>query len=87
MWFITLYKFRKRPTKADIEHSNRTFKKAAKEGVKTFGVWWTLGRFDAVRVFEAKNAKQAMALGLDLPAASSETLVAISRNEAVKLLK
>jgi len=82
MLFITLYKFRKKLTKADIEKANRAF-----SSVKSIGVWWTLGRFDAVRVFEAKDEKEAMKISLALEeSASAETMVALDRAEAVKLL-
>jgi uncharacterized protein with GYD domain len=81
MIFVTLYKFRRTPTKADIDRANRAF-----SGTKTIGVWWTLGRFDAVRVFEAKDEKEAMKMNMALDAASAETLVAVSREDAVKLL-
>ena len=81
MIFIGLYKFRKKITKEDTDRATRTF-----AGVKTIGVWWTLGRYDAVRVFEAKDEKEAMRLGLALEGAASETLVAIPREEAVKML-
>jgi uncharacterized protein with GYD domain len=81
MIFVTLYKFRRKLTKSDIDQANRTF-----SGTKNIGVWWTLGRFDAVRVFEAKDEKEAMKLNLALEGASSETMVAVNREEAVKLL-
>ena len=81
MIFVTLYKFRHKLTKSDIDQANRVF-----SGAKTIGVWWTLGRFDAVRVFEAKDEKEAMKLNLALEGASSETMVAVNREEAVKLL-
>jgi len=79
MIFVTLYKFRRRLTKADIENANKVF-----AGVKVHGLWWTLGRFDAVRVFEAKDEKEAMGLNIQLEGTSTETLVAVERNEAVK---
>jgi uncharacterized protein with GYD domain len=81
MIFVSLYKFRRKLTKADIDNANRVF-----SGVKVHGVWWTLGRFDAVRVFEARDEKEAMKLNLALEGASSETLVAVDRAEAVKLM-
>ena len=81
MIFVTLYKFRRKPTKSDIEQANRAF-----SGAKTIGVWWTLGRFDAVRVFEAKDEEEAMKANMALDAASAETLVAVSREDAVKML-
>jgi uncharacterized protein with GYD domain len=81
MIFVVLYKFRRKLTKDDIAKANKVF-----SGVKTIGVWWTLGRFDAVRIFEARDEKDAMRLNLALEGASSETLVAVDRAEAVKLL-
>ncbi len=86
MIFVSLYKFRRKPTKADLDKANRVFKSVEKQGVKSLGVWWTLGRYDAVRVFQARNEKQAMWINLQLEAAGSETLVAVKREEAVKLV-
>ncbi len=86
MIFIVLYKFRRTPTKKDVANADKVFKKAARKGVKAIGTWWTLGRFDAVRVIEAKDVKQVMAINLQLQAASSETLVAVTRRQAVELL-
>lgn len=86
MIFVTLYRFRRKPTKEDIEKANKVFEQASKHGVKTIGVWWTLGRYDAVRVFEARDVKDAMKVNMQLDAANAETLVAIPREEAVELL-
>jgi len=87
MIFITLYKFRHKPTKADLAKADKVFRDAAKQGVKPLGVWWTLGRYDAVRVFRAQNVQQAMSISLDLTGvAASETLVAVQREEAAKLI-
>lgn len=88
MIFIVLFKFRRKPTKADLDNANKFFAKAAKDwGIKTIGTWWTLGRWDGVRIYEARNEKVAMKFALSGPAlATTETLVAMSRDEAVKLL-
>lgn len=86
MIFISLFKFRKKMTKADVEHSARVYKAAEKQGVKTLGAWWTFGRYDGVRIFQAKNEKQALKMLLQIVAAGSETLVAIPREEAIKLV-
>jgi len=48
---------------------------------------WTLGRYDSVWIFEGKDEKDAIKLWL--PAGDvvrSETLVSLSREEALKLL-
>ena len=81
MIFVVLYKFRRKLTRDDIAQANKVF-----SGTKTLGVWWTLGRYDAVRVFEARDEKEAMKMSLALDGASSETLVAVDRAEAVKML-
>lgn len=81
MMFVTLYKFRKKLTQEDLAKATKVF-----AGTKTVGVWWTLGRFDAVRVYEAKDEKEAMRLNLALEGATSETLVAVDRAEAARLL-
>jgi len=58
------------------------------EGVKILGSYWTLGRFDAVWIYEAPNEKIAMQLGIEAgELMQTQTLVAISRDEALKLLK
>ncbi|HEV8537736.1 MAG TPA: GYD domain-containing protein [Bacteroidota bacterium] len=83
MHFVTLLKFRRRPTKEEVES---TPKKAEAAGIKIKEAYWCLGRFDAVVIYEAPNAETAMkAFSGSLEVASSETLVAIPRAEAVKL--
>ena len=48
---------------------------------------WTLGRYDIVMIFEAANEKEAMKFAVDISGVvASETLVAISRQEAIGLL-
>ncbi len=87
MQFVSLYKFRRKPTKKDFADTAKTVAAAKKEGVKIRMQYWTLGRWDAVWVTEAKNEKQAMKFLLRAgPLASSETLVAVPRDQAVELL-
>ena len=58
------------------------------EGVKILGSYWTLGRFDAVWIYEAPNEKVAMQLGIESgELMQTQTLVAVSRDDALKLLK
>jgi uncharacterized protein with GYD domain len=59
------------------------------KGFKILCNYWTLGRYDSVAIFEAPTEKDAMKFllkGAKLGTASSETLVAIPRDEAVELL-
>ena len=88
MIFITLAKFRGKPTKESFEKSSKLFEQMTKEGTKILGMYWTLGRYDAVVIMEGRDEKTAMK---DLirfgDVASLETLVAVPREEAAKLLE
>jgi len=88
MIFISLAKFKGKPTKESFDKSSKLFEQMTKEGAKILGVYWTLGRYDAVVIMEGKDEKAAMkALIRFGDVLSSETLVAVSREEAVKLLE
>ena len=83
MQFITLVNFRRRPTKEEVDS---TPKKVEAAGVKVLSAYWCLGRFDAVVISEAPNAETVMkAFSSIMDSASTETMVAIPRPEAVKL--
>ena len=88
MIFICLNKWKKKPTKEMIAESNKLFEKTTKEGGKVLGLYWTLGRYDSILIMEGTNEKTAMRASLrwsDM--LSSETLVAVTREEAIKLLE
>ena len=58
-----------------------------KKGIKILGFYWTLGRYDTVVIFEAPTEKDAMKLAISVKEdADTETMVAIPRQEALKLL-
>ncbi len=60
-----------------------------KAHIKVLGNYWTLGRFDGVLIFEGSSEKEAMKLAVEvgkLGFSTTETLVAIPREEAVKLV-
>mgnify|MGYP001145145278 CR=1 FL=1 len=88
MLFITLWRFRKKPTKEMLAESQRLFEQVNKAGGKVLGFYWTLGRYDGVTIVEGPDEKTAMKslLGFaDL--VSTETLVAITSEEASKLVE
>lgn len=88
MIFITLARFKGKTTKESIAQSTKLFGQAVKEGAKFLGMYWTLGRYDAILITEAKDEKAFMKAIIrwgDL--VSTETLVALPREEAVKLLE
>lgn len=85
MIFITLIKFRKKAS--EVVEVGKTIMKNLPPGGKIIGTYWTLGRYDSVWIYEGKDEKDAIKLWL--PAGDvvrTETLVALSRDEALKLL-
>jgi uncharacterized protein with GYD domain len=54
MIFITLAKFRKKPTKEFIAHQIKSYEEMKKRGSKILGVYYTLGRYDAVKIIKEK---------------------------------
>ena len=87
MYFITHGKFKKKPTKALEAELQGIMAVDAKEGIKFHGIYWTLGRYDAVAVFEASSEQAAMKMALrraDLM--DTETLVAVPLAEVQKLV-
>ena len=88
MIFIVLGKFRKKPTKETGAQAQKLFEQATKEGTKFVGMYWTLGRYDTVGIVEAKDEKSAMKLLIQFSGIqSSETLTAVTREEAIKLVE
>ena len=85
MIFIALIKFKKKAK--DVAEYGKKLMQNLPEGVKIIDTYWSLGRYDAVWIYEAPNEKVAIQLGIDAgDAMKTETLVAISREEALKLL-
>jgi len=88
MIFISLAKWRRKPTKEMVAQSGKLFEQMVKEGGKIIGQYWTLGRYDAVVITEGKDEKTAMKSLLRWgDFVSTETLVAVTREEAIKLLE
>ncbi|MEX0640380.1 MAG: GYD domain-containing protein [Nitrosopumilaceae archaeon] len=86
MIFIALIKFRRKAK--DVAEFGKKLMQNLPGGVKILGSYWTLGRFDAVWIYEAPNEKVAMQLGIEAgELMQTQTLVAVSRDEALKLLK
>lgn len=88
MYFISLLKFRKKPTKEMIAANMKSMELDEKEGIKFHGIYWTLGRYDVIGIYEAPNEKVAMKSQLRRSdAIASETLVAVPVEEARKLVE
>lgn len=90
MIFITLSKWKQAPSKERmklLDQATKTFQELEKQGIK-MRVYWTLGRYDGVTIIEAPTEKDAMkALFLFQDVVETETLVAVPREEAIKLLE
>ena len=89
MWFITLVKMKKAPTAAEAAQMNKMMQDAAlKMGIKIHQGFMTLGRYDAVWISEAPDISGPMRMSmLGADAATSETLVATSYEDAMKWVK
>ena len=87
MIFVSLAKWRRKPTKEILAEMDRNWEHLKRDGGNLLQAYWTFGRYDAVVILEAPNEKAAlktlMKAGDHL---SIETLLAIPRAEAVKLL-
>ena len=58
-----------------------------KEGINIIGNYWTLGKCDIVTIAEAKDEKTFLKALLRYgDVFSTETLVAVSREDAIKLI-
>ncbi len=88
MIFISLGKFREKPTKAMTDEVTKmTADMAKKEGIRILSFYWTLGRFDTVVTMEAPDEKAAMKMNMMVSDfVATQTMVAIPREEAIKLV-
>jgi uncharacterized protein with GYD domain len=88
MIFIALSKFKGKPTQEGVlNDAPKRFEQSEQEGVKFLKIYWTLGRYDSVAIIEAKDEKTVMkSLMKFQDVVTTETLVAIPRDEAVKLV-
>ncbi len=88
MLFITMGKFRAKATKEATSMVSELMKGMEKDGVKFVGFYWTLGRYDTVVVMEAPDEKAVMKANMKVGGiVSTETMVALPREEAHKLLE
>lgn len=86
MIFITLTKWKQKPTKEIVDDFTKTLKELEKRGIK-MRVYWTLGSYNGVTITEAANEKDVMKVLLPFAGIiDTETMVAIPREEAIELL-
>jgi uncharacterized protein with GYD domain len=88
MKYVVLSRWRKKPTRQVLEEARKMQERAKKEGIKILGQYWTFGRWDSVNILEAPDEKAAMKALLRLgDLCSTETLIAISADEAEKFVE
>lgn len=89
MYFVAMVKFKQNQTKDVVaENMKRIETEVTKEGIKVHGIYWTLGRYDAVAIFEAPDEKIAMKMAIRRATdMDMETLVALPIGEARKLVE
>ena len=88
MIFISLWKFREKATKEMLAVSVKLAEQLPKEGIQIIGNYWTLGKCDLVTIAEAKDEKVFMKALLRYgDIFSTETLIALSREDAIKLVQ
>ena len=84
MRFITLVKFKK---KDFVAENVKMMEEESKKGIKYLSINWTLGRYDAVAIFEAPDEKEAMRMAIRrADFLDMETMVAVPAEEARKLI-
>ena len=87
MIFISLGKMRKKPDKELAGRATKMVEEFKKKGIKILNWYWTLGRYDTVLIIEAASEKEALKSSIEASEfVATETLVAIPREEAIKLL-
>ena len=88
MIFITLWRFRQKATREMLAESVKLAEQLPKEGIKILDNYWTLGSYDLITVAEAKDEKAFMKALLRYgDIFSTQTLVALSREDALKLVQ
>ena len=85
--FVSFGRFKKKPSRETSAGITKMLDDIKKKGIRVIGFYWTLGRYDTVMILEAPNEKEAMKLSIDAAdVVATETMVAIPREEAIKLL-
>ncbi|MGA9098463.1 MAG: GYD domain-containing protein [Methanotrichaceae archaeon] len=83
MLFIALAKFKKKLSKEVVAENLKDIEDDMKGQVRYLGIYWTLGRYDTVVLFEAPNEKIAMNMALKrADRMDIETLVAVPADES-----
>ena len=86
MIFIALVKWKTTPKKEHVDKFTKTLEELEKQGIK-MRTYWTLGRYGGLTIIEAPSEKDVMKILLPwVDVVNLETMVAVPRREAIKLL-
>ena len=86
MIFVTLVKWKTAPKKEQVDRFTQTLGELEKQGIK-IRTYWTLGRYNGFSIIEAPSEKDVMKMLLPwVDVVDIETMVAVPREEAIKLL-
>ena len=78
MLFIGLAKFKTKLSKEVVAQNLKDIESDTKGQVRYLGIWWTLGKYDTVVMFEAPDEKEAMNMVMKrVDRMKRETLVAV----------
>jgi len=87
MFFIVLAKMRGEITPEFREATQKTLR-SPPPGLKIHNVFWTLGQYDFVIIYEAATEKEAIKLGTAWAKfCETQTMVAVPQEEAQKIFK
>lgn len=87
MIFISLGRFRKKPTSEMSAQATKMLDDMKRNGIQLLGFYWTLGRYDTVLIFNAPSEKDAMKIAIDAAElVATKTMLAFPREETTKLL-
>jgi uncharacterized protein with GYD domain len=85
--FVSFGRLKKKPTKETASGVTKMLEEYKAHGIKIREFLWTLGRYDTVMIFEARDEKVAMEMSISASdVVATETMVAVTREEAMKLL-
>lgn len=88
MYFVALVKFRGMPTKEAIAANLKRMDAEGKAGIRYHGIYWLLGPYDALLIFEAPDERAAMAMSIHRrDFFEAQTFVAVPAEEARKLVE
>jgi len=84
MLFVSLIKFRRKLTTSDVNRTDQIIRE--NPSVKVREMLWTFGRYDGILIAEAPDQETYLKFVLQFSDyLSTETLVAIPRDQALKI--